>query len=118
VIYTEDQIAQVIHAANGALQEIHGETPLQPGWAHAPEAMRARVLSLVRGYRAGITARQAHERWLELMAADGWRYGPRKDPGARLHPNMVAFGDLPDDQRVKDLLSQQITLVLSGGGSW
>ena len=116
--YTDDQIAEGIHVMNGLLQRWHGEEPLQPDWQAAPEAMRARVVALVRGYRDGMTPRQAHERWVEAMTADGWRYGERKDPELRTHPNMVAYSELPQAQRVKDTMSHQITLVLLAGEAW
>jgi len=28
--------------------------------------------------------------------ADGWQYGPRHDTRARLHPNLVPYGDLSE----------------------
>jgi hypothetical protein len=116
MIYTDEQIAYAIHVMNGVLQQIHGEEPLQPDWLRAPDAMKMRVRALVRGYRAGIAPSEAHTRWTQMMAADGWRYGPRKDPAAHLHPNLVPYEDLPQSQRIKDQMSQMITWVLVGGG--
>jgi hypothetical protein len=116
MIYTDEQIAYAIHVMNGVLQKIHGESPLQPDWERAPDAMKHRVRLLVRGYRSGMTPREAHERWREMMAADGWRYGERKDPGQHLHPNMVSYPELPQSQRIKDTMSQQITMIMVAGG--
>jgi RyR domain len=114
--YTDEQIAEAIHVVNGLLQRWHDDPAPQPEWARVPDAMRARVLAMVRGYKAGITPRQAHERWLEAMAADGWHYGPHKDSVARTHPNMMAYSDLPQEQKIKNAMSQQITMVLTAGG--
>ncbi len=116
MLYSDEQIARAVHLMNGLLQEFHGEQEHQPCWRDAPDAMRGRVLALVRGYKAGMTPRQAHERWMESMAGGGWRYGPRKDPAGRTHPAMVAYSALPQEQRVKDLMSQQITMVLATAG--
>jgi hypothetical protein len=121
--YTDTQIAEAIHVVNGLLQRWHaaagvpGEEPFQPAWRDAPPKMRARVLALVRGYRNGITARQAHERWVEAMAADGWRWGLRKSEEDKTHPNMVAYSELPQEQRAKDLVSQQIVYALVAAGN-
>lgn len=40
--------------------------------------------------------------WVSYKAADGWRYGPFKDPVAKTHPCMVPYDKLPPEQRVKD----------------
>jgi RyR domain len=116
VRYTDEQIAEAIHVVNGLLQRWHGDPAPQPEWSRVPDAMRGRLLALVRGYKAGITPRQGHERWLEAMAADGWRYGPRKDLIERTHPAMMAYGDLPQEQKIKNAMSQQITMVMISGG--
>jgi RyR domain-containing protein len=115
--YSDDQIAEAIHTVNGLLQRFHGEASPQPQWADAGEAMRERVRALVRGYKAGMTPRQGHERWCDAMAADGWRYGPRKDPELRTHPCMVAYSELPACQQIKNAMSLQITMVLMAAGA-
>ena len=114
--YADEQIAQGIHVMNGLLQEWHQDPVPQPAWEHVPAAMRERVLALVRGYREGMTPREAHERWVAAMAADGWRHGTVKDPAARTHPCMVSYGELPQCQRVKDEMSQAIVMVLVAAG--
>ena len=44
-----------------------------------------------------------HERWVNDYRAAGWRYAPgSKDPGAKTHPDLVSWGELPDEVREKD----------------
>lgn len=114
--YTDEQIARVIHAVNGVLQEIHGEAGPQPDWQHTPKPMRARVLALVRLYRSGGTPRAAHEQWVTMMEASGWRHGLEKSSKARTHPNMVSYPELPQCQRIKDSMSHAVTQVMVAGG--
>jgi hypothetical protein len=118
MIYDDETIAEAIHLMNGFLQRVHRERPLQPDWKHAPGPMKARVVALVRGYRAGITPREAHDRWVTAMKGDGWVLGERKNPHAAppTHPNLVDYAELTQCQRVKDTMSQQITMVLVAGG--
>lgn len=48
-------------------------------------------------------ARGEHERWVTALQRDGWRptTGP-KDPKARLHPLLVPWEELSEDEREKD----------------
>jgi RyR domain len=114
--FTDGQIAEAIHLMNGWLQEQFGDPYRQPPWPDAPQPMKDMVLALVRGYRAGISPQAAHERWVEAMEARGWRYGLRRSERDRTHPNMLPWGLLPQEQRLKDVMSQQITWVLVAAG--
>lgn len=78
----------------------------QPDWQRAPEWQRASA-------RAGAAAvldnpdttpEQSHEGWFAQKVADGWVYGPTKDPNAKTHPCMVPYSELPASQRAKDSL--------------
>ena len=33
---------------------------------------------------------------------DGWRYGPKRDDAARIHPLLVSWEELPESERDKD----------------
>jgi hypothetical protein len=47
-------------------------------------------------------ARQEHERWMRDRIADGWSYGEARDDARRLHPSLVPYDELPEDEREKD----------------
>ena len=47
-------------------------------------------------------AREEHDRWMAERVADGWRYGTPRDNARKLHPSIVAWADLPEDEREKD----------------
>jgi len=44
-------------------------------------------------------AERLHERWVEERTANGWRYGEDRDDPKRLHPDLVAWRDLPERRR-------------------
>ena len=47
-------------------------------------------------------AQLEHARWVGEQAAAGTRYGPTRDDAARLHPSMVDWAQLPEEEREKD----------------
>lgn len=61
----------------------------------------------------GADGKAQHDQWLRQKEADGWRYGPVKDAGAKTHPLMVEWDKLPDVERRKDALLQAVVGALS-----
>ncbi|HEY1853852.1 MAG TPA: RyR domain-containing protein [Solirubrobacterales bacterium] len=47
-------------------------------------------------------ARAEHDRWRRDLEADGWSWGTRRDPIARLHPMLVGWTRLTEAEREKD----------------
>lgn len=45
-----------------------------------------------------------HINWQKEKVADGWVYGEIKDPVAKTHPCIRDYGELPEEQRVKDTI--------------
>jgi len=55
--------------------------------------------------RAGRAAgRREHERWVAHKVKTGWRHGDSFDEAKMLHPCIVPWEKLPEDERVKDRL--------------
>lgn len=50
------------------------------------------------------TPEKSHEVWLAFKRMNGWTYGPEQDAAKKTHPCMVAYADLPAEQKFKDLL--------------
>lgn len=117
---TVEEIAQVAHAANREVQLIQNQNgidsvPVSPSWWMAPESQRQSALDGVIFHQEnpGVTPEQSHENWCDFKAREGWTYGPVKDEDARTHPCLVAYGDLPEDQQIKDSLFAAIVEALS-----
>lgn len=98
-----EDAARRAHEINRAYCDAIGDTP-QPSWYAAPEWQRESARDGVRNARSGKTPEELHESWLDHKRADGWTYGPEKDPERKTHPCMVPFAELPAKQRVKDYL--------------
>lgn len=47
-------------------------------------------------------ARNTHEVWSENRIKDGWKYGERRDDEARLHPCLVPYDELPEEEKEYD----------------
>jgi hypothetical protein len=104
MVYSDEQIARVVHAANSELQAVLGDpAPSQP-WDHEPQEIRDNAVLGVRNARNGMTPAEHHQAWVEDKMRQGWRYGASKDPVAKTHPCLVSFDQLPHEQRVKNVL--------------
>jgi hypothetical protein len=100
-----ESAARTGHEVNRAYCESIGDHSQVP-WDEAPEWQKASAregaLNIAEG-RVG-KASDSHASWLEHKLADGWKYGPVKDPEKKEHPCMVPYEELPPEQQVKDAL--------------
>jgi hypothetical protein len=55
----------------------------------------------------------SHASWSAHKLADGWNYGPLKDPKIKEHPCLVPFAELPAEQQQKDILFFNTVVGLS-----
>jgi hypothetical protein len=49
-----------------------------------------------------LLAKNTHEVWAQQRLADGWRYGARRDDGAKEHPCLVPYDNLPESEKEYD----------------
>lgn len=102
-------IAEVCHEANRAYCRILGDTSHAP-WAETPEWKQKLatdgVLFHANNPLAG--ARASHDNWCSKMYDEGWAYGVTKDSGAKTHPSLVPFAQLPVSEQRKDHLFRAI----------
>lgn len=108
-----EEVARVAHEVNRAYCEALGDHSQMP-WEEAPEWQRASALQGVVLHESNPDAGPAasHESWMAQKKADGWAYGPEKDPDRKLHPCMVPFEDLPREQQAKDYLFRAVVHAL------
>lgn len=107
-------IAAACHEANRAYCQALGDHS-QPTWDEAPHWQKESCI-------AGVTAHindphmspgDSHDAWMRHKAADGWVYGEKKDPDAKTHPCMLAYDQLPLEQRAKDYIFKAIVNSLA-----
>lgn len=108
-----EKIARVCHEVNRAYCEALGDFS-QPGWADAPGWQRNSAMA---GVHMHLTNPQAgpqasHESWMAQKQAEGWKYGPVKDPEKKEHHCMVPFDQLPREQQAKDFIFRAVVHAL------
>ncbi|MCX6619545.1 MAG: RyR domain-containing protein [Acidobacteria bacterium] len=47
-------------------------------------------------------AEHAHDTWALRRMGEGWVHGPKRDDGARQHPCLVPYAELPDSEKEYD----------------
>jgi hypothetical protein len=107
-------IAKVCHDANRSWCAANDDHS-QPAWEDAPDWQRESAINGVEHAlrNPDATPEDMHSNWMAGKIADGWVYGPVKDPVAKTHPCMVPYADLPEFQRKKDALFLAIVRALA-----
>ncbi len=112
-----EQIARICHEINRAYCAAVGDQTQQP-WHEAEQWQRD---SAMQGVKAAVALGDAarpdaqHEAWLADKQANGWQWGPIKDPALKLHPCMRPYDELPLEQKVKDHLFLAVVRALTEG---
>ena len=96
-------IAEYAHEANRIYCESIGDTS-QRHWAEAPQWQKDSAVAGVKMHidNPDATPEDSHESWSAHKIADGWTYGDVKDEVTKTHPCLVSYGELPENQRIKD----------------
>lgn len=47
-------------------------------------------------------AKNVHEVWAETRIAQGWTYGEKRDDEKKTHPCLIAYEDLPEQEKEYD----------------
>ena len=105
-------IARVCHEVNRAYCQALGDMS-QPAWEDAPEWQRVSARMGVDLHLSGDFGPEAsHIGWMQQKLAEGWKYGPVKDPEKKEHPCMVPFDQLPREQQAKDFIFRSVVHAL------
>lgn len=106
-------IAKVCHEANRAYCESIGDTSQAP-WEQAPDWQKQSAIKGVAFHLSNpdTTPTDSHNNWMRQKLDDGWEYGPVKDAEKKQHPCLVAYNELPIEQRLKDSLFIAIVRAL------
>jgi len=106
-------IAKTCHEANKAYCHALGDDS-QPTWSQAPEWQQKSAINGVSFIASNPNASPSasHESWLAEKEADGWKYGPVKDPIKKEHPCYVPYDQLPTEQKAKDYIFGAIARTL------
>jgi hypothetical protein len=107
------KIAETCHGANRAICEATGDKSHSP-WSEADEMQK---LSIIKGVHFAIQnpdlgPKDQHNAWLKDKTQEGWVYGRVKDLEKKIHPCLVSYESLPDEQRIKDHVFRAIVKAL------
>lgn len=111
------EIARVAHEVNRAYCQALGDNS-QPSWEDAPQWQKDSAMLGVMLHTGNPDAGAAasHESWMAQKVADGWVYGPEKQPDLKQHPCIVPFDQLPREQQAKDFIFRGVVHALATGG--
>jgi len=104
-----EMIARTCHEANRAYCVSIGDNS-HKSWDEAPDWQKDSAIAGVtkKLSKPWLTSEDMHNEWVIHKVEDGWEYGEVKDPEAKTHPCLVAYSELPEEQRVKDSLFSNI----------
>lgn len=57
-------------------------------------------------------AKNVHETWAQERLQQGWTYGKERDDAKKQHPCLIAYEDLPEEEKVFDRNTSVETLKL------
>lgn len=62
-------------------------------------------------------AKNVHDVWAQTRIEQGWQYGPKRDDNRKLHPMLVPYEDLPEEEKEYDRNTSLETLrfILAAG---
>lgn len=107
-----EQIARVAHEVNRAYCQALGDDS-QPSWEDAPQWQRDSAMLGVALHTSGDHGPEAsHASWMAQKVAEGWVYGPYKDPENKRHHCIVPFDQLPVAQQAKDFIFRGVVHAL------
>jgi len=49
-----------------------------------------------------LMAQMEHERWVQDCGREGWTYGEERDDIRKVHPSLLDWTDLPEDEKEKN----------------
>lgn len=108
----KDQVARVAHEVIRAYCESQGDFSY-PAWEDAPSwQLESAMVGVNLHWDKDVGPEASHEAWMAHKLAEGWKYGPNKDPENKLHPCLVPFDQLPKEEQVKDFLFRAVVHAL------
>jgi len=75
------------------------------------------TVSKFSNYEIESLAKMEHARWMYEKLDSGWKYGKSRNSKRKLHPCIVPWDELPENEKSKDrILVRSIPAILAGAG--
>lgn len=78
-------------------------SPIDTSDIQLPEGLTPLIESL---------AKNVHEIWAQERISQGWTYGEKRDDAKKKHPCLIAYEDLPEEEKKYDRNTSVETLKL------
>lgn len=102
--------AQLIFNIVKAFMQFTNDENTPASWDRQPDESKQNLIDFVNEVinNPDKTPEDFHNIWLNDMSTLGWKYGETRDLPNKLHPFMVTFDKLPEQEKVKYFLSWAI----------
>ncbi len=87
------------------------DTPHGPYAPQVPAADELARAAAAMGDAVEAVAALNHDVWAARRIAEGWRYGPRRDDGRKLHPDLIAYEHLPEAEKAYDRETARVVVA-------
>ena len=109
-----ENIALMCHELNRSYCQMIGKD-IQPPWHLASQETRNSCTDGVRFVMLNDpTPEESHQYWMQHKKDNGWKYGPVKDEKSKTHHCMVEYKDLPQEQKIKDIMFIAMVKTMQG----
>jgi len=102
-----ERITKIIYEATRLEAMWSNRSIIPEEWSKRDEAFKKQMIEVVGRHLARKklpTPKEAHNSWMESYFKMGWKYGERRDPILKTHPDLVSYDELPKDERDKDAI--------------
>lgn len=103
------KMAIICHQVNKTFCEYNGDTS-HKDWDECEDWQKESVIAGVkfRVENPETTSEDMHQAWMQHKLDEGWVYGDHKDAENKVHPCLVPYDQLPENDKVKDSLFKTI----------
>lgn len=107
---SNETIAQISWGAAGTLLEHWGHHFGR--WEDLMPVARDALTGMAQHVRMGGSLEDSHKRWCEVMADNGWRWGPERDERSGCHPWLCEWHRLDEGTRLFFKMHRHIVVFL------
>jgi len=102
-------VAKLCHQVNKAICEHNNDFGVKD-WEECSDEQRESLYKAVLLIlnSNNISLEEIHEEWMMHKLHQGWKYGEVKDEEKKTHPCLVPYDQLPESQKLKDLVFKVI----------
>jgi len=104
---TKEKIAEIIYDATRIEAKWSNRRIVPEKWEKRDSKFRTQFIQIIGKYLSQKrlpTPEQAHNSWMKAYLKMGWKYGKKRNPKLKIHPDLVPFEKLPKDERDKDAI--------------